>query len=50
LITKFAGKRKLSQNQPLINQTIAVKGLKSIGSPDSIEIATLVSKASQNVD
>ena len=41
-ITGLSGKWKISQNQPAINREGVVAGLRQLGSPDSLAMATLV--------
>lgn len=48
LITKLAGKWKVSQNQPALNQAGVVEGLKSLSNSEATKVAALVEKASQN--
>jgi len=45
VITKLKGKWKVSQNQPVQNQTGVVQGLKGLGEDSASEMAYLVGKA-----
>lgn len=48
LVTKLTGKWKVSQNQPKLNQTGVVEGLKSLNTTEATNVSALVEKASQN--
>jgi transcriptional regulator len=48
-ISRIIGKWKVSQNQPEVNQTGVVEGLKSLKKPEAMKVATLVENSSKNI-
>lgn len=50
VITRLLGKWKVSQNQPAENQASVIDGLKHVGSPTALAMATLIDSKIKNID